>query len=523
MAPDPTPSGRSPAALLGRIRARMGEPGSQRRTILRNSLWESSNFAIGSIVALFLTPFIVARLGDSLYGVWEMVVSLTGFLGFADLGIRPAVVHFIAKHEARGDKEAVNRYVNTAFVAFTVAGAVVLAVATLLAFTLPRMWGLAEGFEAQATAAILIVGGGFAVELPFNAFSAVLVGKQRYDILRSISLGMLGVRAALIIAVLSQGWGLVALSLVVVGVTTVSMLLYVIAAFRLEPDLRFAPRMITKASLAKMLRFGGWAMAVIVALQVTWAADPLVIGTAISAAAVTYFAIGFKLAFYAREFLRVMARVLEPASGQMFGRGDTDGIRRLLTRSVRAMLLVAGPIVAYLLVAGEPFIRRWMAEAYANDSGRVLRIMTFAVIPAMASAPLMAIHYGTGRVRSLAWLMILEALGNLALSLILVRHWGIEGVAFGTLVPAVIVHGFLLPLGMCRHYEISYLRFLVMTTVGPLLATVATWLVLRMVVDAEAAYGYPALFALAGLSVVIYAAAALLLRLVSRPLVEDAA
>ena len=38
------------------------------------------------------------------------------------------------------------------------------------------------------------------------------------------------------------------------------------------------------------------------------------------------------------------------------------------------------------------------------------------------------------------------------LSILLVRHWGIEGVALGTLIPAVLVHGVLLPLGMCRHY-----------------------------------------------------------------------
>ena len=77
------------------------------------------------------------------------------------------------------------------------------------------------------------------------------------------------------------------------------------------------------------------------------------IGTAISAAAVTFFAIGFKLAFYARELLRAMARVVEPASGQMFGLGDREGIRRLLTRSVRVMLLFASPILVYLLVVGK--------------------------------------------------------------------------------------------------------------------------------------------------------------------------
>ena len=62
-----------------------------------------------------------------------------------------------------------------------------------------------------------------------------------------------------------------------------------------------------------------------------------------------------------------------------------------------------------------------------------------------------------------------------------------------------------------------------MTTVGPMIAAVLTWLVLRAVVDTEATYGYPALFGLAALSVALYGAAALLVRLVWRPLLaEDA-
>jgi O-antigen/teichoic acid export membrane protein len=332
---------------------------------------------------------------------------------------------------------------------------------------------------------------------------------------------MLGVRAGLIVLVLSQELGLVALALVVVGTDLVMMLGYTVAAFWLEPALSFAPRLASRSSIRKLLRFGGWATAVIVALQITWATDSLVIGTAISAAAVTFFAIGFKLAFYAREFLRAMARVIEPASGQMFGLGDREGIRRLLTRSVRVMLLFASPILVYLLVVGKPFLARWMGPEYARGSWHVLVIMTFAVLPAIASAPLAAIHYGTGRVRPLALLMTMEAVGNLVLSIVFVRFWGIEGVALGTLIPAVLVHGVLLPLGMCRHYDIPWLRFALMTTVGPMIAAVLTWLALRAVVDAEATYGYPALFGLAALSVALYAAAVLLVRLVWRPLLSE--
>jgi len=321
--------------------------------------------------------------------------------------------------------------------------------------------------------------------------------------------------------VLSQGWGLVALALVVTGTDLLMMAAYTLVAFRLEPALRFAPRLATRDSMKRLFRFGGWAMIVIIALQITWQTDALVIGHAISAAAVTFFAIGAKLALYARDLLRVMVRTVEPASARLFGTDDREGLRRLLTGSVRLMFLLAGPVLVYLLVVGKPFLRHWMGPEYAQSSWQVLTIMTFAVLPVIGSGPIASLHYGTGRTRALAQLVILEAIGNLGLSIWLVREWGIEGVALGTLIPAYLVHGFLLPLGICKYFGISWLRFVAQTAIGPLLAAGLTWLALSAVVDAEGSYGYPALFGLAALSVVIYAAAALLVRFVWRPLLAE--
>jgi len=499
--------------LKTRLRAWVGEKGSTRRVLVGNGAWTSTGHAVQLVVLFFLSPFIVHRLGDSLYGVWEMVASLVGYMGFADLGVRPAVVHFVAKHDARGETDALNRYVNTAFVSFATGGLLVLLVSAVLASVLPGLWHLAEGFEAQATAAILIMGGGFALQLPLNAFSGVIVGKQRFDVLESIRFAGLVVRTTLIVLVLSQGWGLVALALVVAGEGLLTMTANMLAAFRLERTLRFAPRLATREAASRLLRFGGWAMAVIVALQVTWNTDALVIGHAISAVAVTFFAIGAKLAIQARVFFLNMARVVEPASGALHGLGDTAGIQRLFARGARVMLLLAGPVVVYLVVVGRPFLLRWFGPEYAEGSWQVLAIMAFAVVPAIGSAPLAAVYYGTARARPLAFLMALEAALNLGLSLAFVGPWGIEGVAVGTLIPAWLVHAGLVPLLLCRHYGASWLRFLRATYTGPVLAGAATWLALRALVVPEGSYGWPALIGLAVLAVLVYGMATLLVRL----------
>ena len=523
MSPTPSPKPPARAGIRERLRAWLGTPGSQRRVLARNGLWESSSFAIGSIVVFFLTPFIVGSLGDSMYGIWEIIISLTGFLSFADIGVRPAAVHFIARHDARQERDEVNRFVNTAFLTFSGAGALVLALAVPLSLLLPRFWNVAEGNATQASIALLIVAGELALSLPFNAFSAVLVGKQRYDVLGVIRLGMLAIRTVAIVVALNQGLGLVALAVVVAAVGLLDILICTAAAFRVLPGLRFDPRLAARSAFARLLKYGGWAMVVIIAMQVIWATDALIIGRALSDAQVAYFAIGFKLAFYALAMMRVTARVLEPALGALHGLGDRVGIRRLFTSSVRTVLLLSGPVLVYLLVAGVPFLRRWMDDegtTYAIQSAPVLLVMTFAVLPAIASLPLFSVCYGTNRVRPLALLVGLEALLNLGLSIMFVGplDLGLPGVALGTMIPAVLVHAILLPIVVCRQYGVAYFGFLVRTWTGPLMAGGLTALLLARIVDGDAAYGYPALFGLAALTVLIYYGVVFVLRRLAPPL-----
>ncbi len=76
-----------------------------KRQIIKNIT--SSWFALGTniLVGLFLSPFILHRLGDSAFGVWVLTFSITGYYGLFDLGIRSSIVRYVSKHLATGSNE----------------------------------------------------------------------------------------------------------------------------------------------------------------------------------------------------------------------------------------------------------------------------------------------------------------------------------------------------------------------------------------------------------------------------------
>src|SRR5206468_11569134 len=69
------------------------------RSVVLN--WIALAISVG--IAFFLSPFVIHRLGNLAYGLWTLVISMTGYMSLLDLGLRGAVTRFVSKYYARGE------------------------------------------------------------------------------------------------------------------------------------------------------------------------------------------------------------------------------------------------------------------------------------------------------------------------------------------------------------------------------------------------------------------------------------
>ncbi len=60
------------------------------------------------VAVYFLTPFTSRKLGDAGYGTWNLINSITGYLGLLVLGVPMASVRYFAQHVATGDARKLN-------------------------------------------------------------------------------------------------------------------------------------------------------------------------------------------------------------------------------------------------------------------------------------------------------------------------------------------------------------------------------------------------------------------------------
>jgi len=117
-----------------------------------------------------------------------------------------------------------------------------------------------------------------------------------------------------------------------------------------------------------MVNYSSVTMIIMIATQLKFKTDNIVIGTMISAAAVTYFSIGSRIVSYAQQVVMAMAQNFLPIASQSEATGNMDRLRKVFVVGNRICALPHSPITAVLLVLGRSVIELWVGKKYVATS-----------------------------------------------------------------------------------------------------------------------------------------------------------
>ena len=129
------------------------------RSVISNWL----TYVVSGVVSFFLSPYIVRHLGNSAYGIWVLLVSLTGYLGFLDLGIRGAVTRYVARFHAEGNHEQASRTVSSASGMFLIGGFVALISSTAFSIFAVPHFDITQSYMLSAQFVVVIAGANIAI------------------------------------------------------------------------------------------------------------------------------------------------------------------------------------------------------------------------------------------------------------------------------------------------------------------------------------------------------------------------
>jgi len=430
-------------------------------------------FAVTAVVSFMLSPFIVHRLGDSAYGTWVLLGSLVGYLGLLDFGVRGAVTRFVANQYAAGDHRGASATVVAAFRLFAALSLVTIVIAGLVAATLDDLFNIPPDLLDEARLVVLLGGGAIASSFVGGVFGGIVAGLHRFDLDGAVEIAITLLRAAAVVVALQAGYGLVALGVIQLALSLLRGGLAFVLARRLYPELSLGGVGPTAHATRQLLSYSLFSSLIQLSGMIIYYTDSIVIAAFLPISVVTYYAIAASLADYARQVVAAIARVITPRTSAALATGGIDAVRAVVLSVGPVATLVTVPMALTFLLRGERFLDLWMGSAYAPLASRVLFVLAFPVWMAGGRLVAAATGMGINRHRGLAIAIALEAIANLALSLILIKPLGLVGVALGMAIPTTIVNLAFMPRYLERHLRIPSLQFVTRVWVLPSVACAA--------------------------------------------------
>ena len=427
--------------------------------MLRNvgSNWVVTLMAVAATYVL--TPFVIHTLGPEGYGTWTLITSLTGYIGLLALGVPMASVRYLAQHVAEGDQRKTNEAIGSCAGLYLMIG-VAAAAAGVALMALFGVYEIPASFQQTAHLAfglmVVQVSAGFIGLLP----EGIMFAHHDFVVRNLVRVGGVLLRLSLTIGLLRLDASLVVLALIQIACLGFDFGVSWLLVRRRYPGIRLSLADFDGGMLRRIFAFSLYVLLLNAGARLSFETDALVIGAFMSVGSIAFYAVANSLIVYLMDFISSIAAVVSPMATKLNTEGKAADLREIFLKWSKAALSLTIMAGLFLIVFGPRFIGWWIGPSFEDPAGEVLQILmvsSLVFFPVRGVAVPILIGLGKPKVPAVAYLA--AGLLNLGLSMLLIRPFGLSGVALGTAIPNVLFALVVLTVA-CRELEISLAHYL---------------------------------------------------------------
>lgn len=446
-----------------------------------------------AVVGFLLTPFILHHLGDEEFGLWVLVVTVTGYYGFIDAGVRSSILRYVSKSHATGDEVGVKKILATSFY-YYLAGCFLITLLTLFTLPwLPRFFSI-HGPTVQSFRALFLLAGLIqGVTLPLNVFIGSLEASARFDQVYLTRIFGIVLRVVVVVVALHRGAGLFGLGAAVLLSNLASYVITVPLAFRAVSEFSIHPRWFDRKMLRRMTGYGAITLTTGIGLQLRTYMYPVIIARFLSAAAVTFFSLPMKLLSFPLEGLSTMTEIVNPVSSHLEAKQDFAQLRRVILLSVQTAFLIFIPMSVFLIVFGKELLSVWVGPQYVT-AFPLLVILTLGLGVSGTLSSVQSMLFGMEKHKGIMWFRLGEGVAMLVLGIAMIRLWGLLGYALAMSGILLVTSLFLIPSHACKILGLSLRTYLVECVVKPLFVAIPMLALLMSLNALHVVHGWASLF-----------------------------
>ena len=409
--------------------------------------------ATAIVVNLGYTPFVIRILGQNEYGLYQLVQSVVNYLNLMNFGFTFAYISFYSRAKAQDGATGVAR-LNGMFLRIFLAITLVCLGAGIFLVNHIYLLGsrLSESDYATARKIMILLTLNMACSFVNSVFVVYIAARERFVfkqgivILNYLLIPLCGLPA------LFLGLGSVGLASVTLGLAILKLGLNMgYCLIKLRMPFRFGR--FDRVLFAELVGFTFFVFLSDVVDQLNGNVDKFLLGRLMGTGAVAVYSVGFELNTYFTCCSWVIPEMFVPAVNRIaVEEKDDRALTALFARIGRYNNYILLLILTGFILAGKPFIHLWAGEAYETSWTVGVILMIAGYIPGVQSLGV-NIQSAKHMHRPRAAIYFLIACVNVAVSIWLIRLWGVVGTSLGTLVALILGTGIFM--NLYYHFRIG--------------------------------------------------------------------
>lgn len=396
-----------------------------------NSVSSFIEYGGTQIVGLVVSPFIVGGLGKSMYGIWQMLMQMTGYAKFTDSRATQVLKWTVAKKKDQKSEEELRRDVSSVFFVIVFTMPIAMLVGAVISWYAPNLANVAPEYYSIVRIACSLLMLTLVLYRVFDLFESVLrgmnLGYKRMWFRAGISLfgGLLKVLA------ITLGFGLIGLGVVQVLISiTTGVTIYLIVRKHVH---WFGFGKTNFKQIMYFSRLSGWNMANTTTTTFLLGSDKLLLGMVAGPVLVSSYALTSFMPLAIQGLVLSGVSGIMPGIGKLLGSKEYSKITMAWGNVNGLIYLLAAAFGVTVLLFNEAFLNIWVGDGHF--SGNVAN----ALIMMMIIQDMFVKHDGfiinaTLDLKKKTYYTVCAAAIYIALGYVFINKFGITGLCISVIL-----------------------------------------------------------------------------------------
>ena len=378
-------------------------------------------------------------LGQSEYGLYNLVASFVAYLGVLNFGFSSAYMRYYSRYKSQDDKEKISKLNGIFLIIFSIIGAITIVAGTALALNTDLVFGskLTAIELSRAKVMTLVLVFNLAISFPFSIFSSHITANEKFIFQNLLQIVYKIASPLIMLPVLLMGYGSIGM---VISSTVINILIQTLNSIYCFKNLKIqiSFKHLSIELVKEMTVFSFFIFINMIVDQINWNIDKYLLGRFRGTIAVAVYGLAAQLNVYFVQISYAISSVFIPrVHNLVVNTNNNIELSKLFARIGRLQFLILTMILTGLIFFGRPFIKLWAGDNY-DESYPIILILTISIFVDLIQNIGIEIQRAKNIHQFRSWLYLFIAIGNLGISIPLVKAYGGIGAALGTGISIII-------------------------------------------------------------------------------------